>query len=82
MGSGVTNSLADLAGNNLGGLLGAAGAIALDAFTYLVCAFCLLTVRHRQPKRRPRPAGSSQWTEIREGLDSTPQTPVVRSIVL
>ncbi len=79
---GATNSLADLAGNNLAGLLGAARAIALDAFTYLVCALCLLTVRHREAKPQPRPAGSSQWTEIREGLDYTRNTPVVRSIVL
>ncbi|MCX4970883.1 MFS transporter [Streptomyces sp. NBC_00654] len=83
---GATNSLADLAGNNLGGLLvtvlGAARAIAVDALSYLVCAFCLLTIRHREPKPAPRPAGSSHWTEIREGLDYTLQTPVVRSIVL
>lgn len=83
---GATNSLADLAGNNLGGLLvtvlGAARAIALDALSYLVCAFCLLTIRHREPEPTPRRAGSSQWTEIREGLDYTLQTPVVRSIVL
>ncbi|MFD4173709.1 MFS transporter [Streptomyces anulatus] len=83
---GATNSLADLAGNNLGGLLvtvlGAARAIALDALSYLVCAVCLLTIRHREPEPAPRPASSSQWTEIREGLDYTLQTPVVRSIVL
>ncbi|MCX4523568.1 MULTISPECIES: MFS transporter [Streptomyces] len=83
---GATNSLADLAGNNLGGLLvtvlGAARAIAVDALSYLVCAFCLLTIRHREPEPAPRPAGSGHWTEIREGLDYTLQTPVVRSIVL
>lgn len=83
---GATNSLADLAGNNLGGLLvtvlGAARAIALDALTYLICASCLLTIRHREPEPAPRPEGSSQWTEIREGLAYTLQTPVVRSIVL
>ncbi|MFD3970303.1 MFS transporter [Streptomyces cyaneofuscatus] len=83
---GATNSLADLAGNNLGGLLvtvlGAARAIALDALTYLICAICLLTIRHHEPEPAPRPEDSSQWAEIREGLAYTLQTPVVRSIVL
>lgn len=83
---GATNSLADLAGNNLGGLLvtllGAARAIALDALSYLICAFCLLRIRHREPDPAPRPAGTSQWTEIREGLDYTLNAPLVRSIVL
>lgn len=83
---GATNSLADLAGNNLSGLLvtvlGAARAIAVDALSYLVSALCLLSIRHREPKPAPRPAGSSQWTEIREGLDYTLKTPLVRSIVL
>ncbi|GHH56679.1 MFS family permease [Streptomyces candidus] len=83
---GATNSLADMAGNNLGGLLvtllGAARAIALDALSYLICAFCMLRIRHREPKPAPRPAGTSQWTEIREGLDYTLNAPLVRSIVL
>ncbi|MFI9042080.1 MFS transporter [Streptomyces sp. NPDC053726] len=81
---GATNSLADLAGNNLGGLLvtalGAARAIALDAVSYLICAFCLLRIRNPEPA--PRTAGTSQWTEIREGLDYTLKAPLVRSIVL
>ncbi|MEE1807783.1 MFS transporter [Streptomyces sp. BE133] len=83
---GAANSLADLTGNNLGGLLvtvlGAARAIALDALSYLICAFCLLRIRHREPEPAPRPAGTSQWTEIREGLDYTLKAPLVRSIVL
>ncbi|MET8538780.1 MFS transporter [Streptomyces sp. NPDC005065] len=83
---GATNSLADLAGNNLGGLLvtvlGAARAIALDTVSYLICAFCLLRIPHREPEPAPRPAGTSQWTEIREGLDYTLRAPLVRSIVL
>ncbi|MEU9396122.1 MFS transporter [Streptomyces sp. NPDC048324] len=83
---GAANSLADLAGNNWGGLLvatlGAARAITLDAVSYLICAWCVLRIRHREPAPIPRPAGSSQWTEIREGLDYTLKTPVVRPIVL
>lgn len=83
---GAANSLADLAGNNLGGVLvsalGAARAIALDAVSYLICAWCVLRIRHREPAPVPRPAGSSQWTEIREGLDYTLKAPVVRPIVL
>jgi MFS family permease len=83
---GASNSLADLAGNNLGGILvtalGAARAIALDAVSYLISAWCLLRIRHREPAPAPRPAGSSQWAEIREGLDYTFKAPIVRSIVL
>ncbi|WP_327356341.1 MFS transporter [Streptomyces sp. NBC_01304] len=82
---GAANSLADLAGNNLGGLLvtvlGAARAITLDAVSYLIGAWCLLRIRHREPKPEPRPEGTSQWTEIREGLDYTLKAPLVRSIV-
>lgn len=83
---GAANSLADLAGNNLGGMLvsalGAARAIALDTVSYLICAWCVLRIRHREPAPVPRPAGSSQWTEIREGLDYTLKAPAVRPIVL
>ncbi|MCX5555376.1 MFS transporter [Streptomyces sp. NBC_00038] len=83
---GAANSLADLAGNNLGGVLvsafGAARAIALDAVSYLICAWCVVRIRHPEPAPVPRPAGSSQWTEIREGLDYTLKAPVVRPIVL
>ncbi|WP_405889766.1 MFS transporter [Streptomyces sp. NBC_00133] len=83
---GAANSLADLAGSNLGGLLvtglGAARAIALDSVSYLISAWCLLRIRHREPAPAPRPAGSSQWAEIREGLDYTLKAPVVRPIVL
>lgn len=83
---GAANSLADLAGNNLGGLLvtllGAARAIALDAVSYLVCALCVLRISHREPEPARRPAGTSQWKEIREGLDHTLRAPLVRSIVL
>lgn len=83
---GASNSLADLAGNNLGGLLvtalGAARAIALDALSYLLSAWCLLRVRHREPAPEPRRAGVSHWAEIREGLDYTLTQPVVRAIVL
>ncbi|WP_406336309.1 MFS transporter [Streptomyces zaomyceticus] len=83
---GATNSLADLAGTNLGGLLvtamGAARAIALDAVSYLICAWYLFRIRHREPAPAPRSAGSSQWAEIREGLDYTLNAPIVRPIVL
>jgi MFS family permease len=82
----ATNSLSDLAGNNLGGLLvtllGAARAITLDTASYLICAFCLLRIRHREPEPAPRPADTSHWTEIREGLNYTLKAPLVRSIVL
>lgn len=83
---GAANSLADLAGTNLGGVLvtalGAARAITLDALSFLISAWCLLRIRHREPAPVPRPAGSSHWAEIREGLDYTLKAPLVRSIVL
>ncbi|MFF3356736.1 MFS transporter [Streptomyces sp. NPDC002917] len=83
---GAANSLADLAGNNLGGLLvtalGAARAIALDAASYLISAWCVLRIRRPEPAPAPRPAGSSQWAEIRAGLAYTFKAPVVRPIVL
>ncbi|MEV0370599.1 MFS transporter [Streptomyces sp. NPDC050636] len=83
---GASASLADLAGTNAGGLLvavlGAARAIALDSLSYLISAWCLLRIRHREPAPAPRSLASGQWAEILEGLDYTLKTPLVRSIDL
>lgn len=68
---GATNSLADLAGANLGGalvaLFGPVRTMLADALSYAFNAGCLLALRAPEPAHAPRQPRSSTLREIREG---------------
>lgn len=79
------NTLADLAGPALAGVLiglvGAARAVALDAVSYLVSAWCAFRIRSPEPAPRPSAAARSLRREIREGLSYTWRHPVIGPLV-
>ncbi|MGW0563306.1 hypothetical protein ACWDZ4_22530 [Streptomyces sp. NPDC003016] len=66
------NTLADIGGPALAGMLiGAAGAVTLDAVSHLVSACCALRIRTPETPPQPRTAERSLLREIREGLACT-----------
>jgi len=80
----MINRGATLGGPPLGGILvvagGLAGAMAVNATSFVVIALVLLVVRPRWP--RPRAAGRSVLADIGDGLAYIRRTPEVRDLVL
>ncbi|MFG3293454.1 MFS transporter [Streptomyces sp. NPDC048179] len=79
------NTLADIGGPALAGVLiglvGAARAVALDALSYLVSAWCTLRIRTPEPAPQRNAAERSLLREIREGLAYTWRHPVIGPLV-
>ncbi|MGV9294515.1 MFS transporter [Amycolatopsis sp. NPDC003676] len=77
-------SVAAIAGPGLGGMIvqfvGGAGAMALDALTYLWSAAWLRRIR--TPDVRPEPAERNLRREIGEGLRTVLQNPILRAITV
>lgn len=86
----ISHSAADIGGPGIGGLLvqtlGAARAVAADAFSFLVSAVMLLLIGRREPPAAPRALAPlslrRMGAEIGEGLRVVMLTPVLRSLVL
>ena len=74
----------DIAGRGVAGYLVAAltapAALVIDAASYLVSAWCVTRVRHRE--ERPAPAERRLWTDIGEGVRFVGGHPVLRAILL
>ncbi|MFE2971765.1 MFS transporter, partial [Streptomyces sp. NPDC059340] len=79
------NTLADIGGPALAGaligLIGAARAVAADAVSYLVAAWCTLRIRSPETAPSPRTARPSLRSEIRAGLAYTWRHPVTGPLV-
>ncbi|HEY6280125.1 MAG TPA: MFS transporter [Streptosporangiaceae bacterium] len=85
----TTAQAAQVAGPGVGGalvgLLGAAGAMTVDAASYLVSVVSLLFIRTTEPSRRQRqaagPARGRPWAELTAGLSFIFREPILRKIV-
>lgn len=82
-----SNSGSQMAGNALGGILvqwlGAAVAIGVDAFSYLVSALSLSMIRKREPAHDgPRLTGQQCLREIGEGIRFVVASPDLRWVAL
>jgi MFS family permease len=79
------NTLADIGGPALAGaligLIGAARAVAADAVSYLVTAWCTLRIRSPETAPSPRTARPGLRSEIRAGLAYTWRHPVIGPLV-
>ncbi|MFF8029257.1 MFS transporter [Streptomyces sp. NPDC007896] len=79
------NTLADIGGPALAGaligLISAARAVAADAVSYLVTAWCTLRIRSPETAPSPRTARPSLRSEIRAGLAYTWRHPVIGPLV-
>ncbi|GAA2909604.1 MFS transporter [Streptosporangium fragile] len=82
---GTTASVAHFAGPSIGGaligLLGAARAIAIDAFSYAVSALSLALIRKPEPAPEPRAEGRKLRHEIAEGLNFVLKHPILRKVI-
>jgi MFS family permease len=83
----ASRSVAQIAGPSTGAglvtLVGAAGAMAADAFSFVFSACSLSAIRTHEP-RRPRPQADQRSTlgsQIREGLDYVFRDPILRNSV-
>ncbi|MGW7544470.1 MFS transporter [Streptomyces sp. NPDC054770] len=83
----ASRSVAQIAGPSTGAglvtLVGAAGAMAADAFSFAFSAWSLSAIRTREP-HRPRPQADRRPTlrsQIREGLDHVFRDPILRNSV-
>ena len=78
-----TQSVAQVAGPSLGGLLvqllTAPYALLVDSVSYLWSAACITAIRHREP-RPERTTGTNLGREIREGLGFVLGHPLLRAI--
>lgn len=74
----------EIAGRGLAGylvaLLTAPVAVLVDAVSYLVSAWFVLRVRHREPA--PEPAGRRLWHDMTEGIVFVARHPVLRAIAM
>lgn len=71
------------AGGGLVGLLGAARAITVDAFTYLFAAISLMLVRFREPEAQARSRGlAATLTDLRGGVTMTFGNRLLRYLTL
>ncbi|MGW2081921.1 MFS transporter [Streptomyces sp. NPDC001939] len=79
------NTLADIGGPALAGALigitGAARAVAADALSYLITAWCTLRIHSPEPEPQPRTTTPSLRGEIRAGLAYTWRHPVIGPLV-
>jgi MFS family permease len=82
----TARGLAELAGPSAGGflvgLLGAARAVTIDAFSYVFVAAMLALMRFREPQPEPRHSEARFRTEIAEGFHLVLKHPLLRVIVL
>jgi MFS family permease len=81
----TARGLAEMAGPSTGGflvgLLGAAGAVGIDAASYTFVAAALASMRFREPMPAPRPPGARFRAEITEGLRLVLTHPLLRVLV-
>jgi MFS family permease len=82
----TARGLAEMAGPSAGGflvgLLGAARAVTIDAFSYVFVGAMLVVMRFREPKPEPRHHDARFRTEIAEGFHLVLKHPLLRVIVL
>ncbi|MEV6652563.1 MFS transporter [Streptomyces sp. NPDC051219] len=80
----ISRSVAEAVGAGAGGaliqVLGAARAITMDAFTFLVSLVALLVIRHRDVRERTEEKKASAKAELKEGLRTLFGTPVLRGL--
>ncbi|MCP3820587.1 MFS transporter [Streptomyces sp. A3M-1-3] len=80
----ISRSVAEAVGAGAGGaliqVLGAARAITMDAFTFLVSLVALLVIRHRDIRERTEEKKASAKAELKEGLRTLFGTPVLRGL--
>ncbi|WP_405775646.1 MFS transporter [Streptomyces sp. NBC_01538] len=83
---GALFSFTDAAGSycaaGLIALLGTSRAIIADVASYFISVVCMTRIRTPEPPPRPRPADSTLWREIRDGLRYTVRHPVLWPLVL
>jgi MFS family permease len=74
----------DIAGRGVAGylvaLVGAPVAVLVDAVSYLVSAWCVLRVRHREPV--PESSGARLWHDMAEGVAFVARNRVLRAIAM
>jgi predicted MFS family arabinose efflux permease len=82
----TTHAVSLISGSALGGglvaLLGAAGAVAVDAASYLVSVASVIGIRAREPVRRVDGPRTSLRTEITEGLRFAWSDPIMRVLMV
>jgi MFS family permease len=82
----TTHAVSLISGSALGGglvaLLGAAGAVAVDAASYLVSVASVVGIRAREPVRRTVGPRTSLRTEITEGLRFAWSDPIMRVLMI
>ncbi|MET9514326.1 MFS transporter [Streptomyces sp. NPDC002994] len=80
----ISRSVAEAVGAGAGGALiqtlGAARAITMDAFTFLVSLVALLVIRHRDTRERTEEKKASAKAELREGMRTLFGNPVLRGL--
>lgn len=80
----ISRSLAEALGAGAGGalmqVLGAARAVTVDAFTFLISLVALLFIRHREVRERVEGKKASAATEMKEGLRTLFGTPILRGL--
>ncbi|MDP9850010.1 MFS transporter [Streptosporangium lutulentum] len=80
----ISRSLAEALGAGAGGalmqVLGAARAVTVDAFTFLVSLTALLLIRQRDVRERVEGQKASAAADMKEGLRTLFGTPVLRSL--
>ena len=64
------------------GVLGAPLAIALDAVSFLVSAVLIGQIRTSEPSRPPRDGPGVNWSDIRIGITTVVEQPVLRTLTL
>ncbi|GGL14286.1 MFS transporter [Planomonospora parontospora] len=80
----ISRSLAEALGAGAGGalmqVLGAARAVTVDAFTFLVSLVALLFIRHREVREQVEGRKASAAADMKEGMRTLFGTPVLRSL--
>ena len=82
----ASNSVVEVAGFGLAGVLvqwlTAPIAIVVDAFSFLISAISLGTIRHREPPPAPLEQRESALDEVREGVRVIARSPTLRALAL
>lgn len=69
-------------GGWLVGLIGAAGVLLFQAFTFAVSAVSLTAIRSREAAPERSPTGPGLWTEVRDGLSFVLLNRILRSVAI
>lgn len=81
----LSNSIARITGSSLGGglvyLLSAPFVILLDAFTYILSAFFLITIKSKEEIREYKKEDRNLLLEIKEGIEVVFKSKVIRTIL-